>query len=321
MFPPITVPPPLQPIIQAWTVWFTTTFFTIPMATALAIWDLPSALYNLFFGERPKVILITGANSGIGEKLAEEYSKLPGVTLGLLARNKEHLNRVANNCRKRGANVDILVCDITDKEVLNETINDFYDRYPIDLLIANAAQAGVKYDGDEERWEDRGERYIDVNLIGTVNTVMAGFKRMREKKGGQIAITSSILGHYSAPQMIYYNATKYALVSFARDLRYLGAPHDIKVSVIAPGIIDTPMTSDPKQPLKFYSWIFASPRNLAIVTKLQLYANRFEITWPFVEMLPAFAAQSLPPRVTELVTHIIGRVNGFITGVGDEAFT
>lgn len=59
--PPVTVPPLLQPIVQAWTVWFTATFVSIPLATVLAIWDFPFVVYRFLFGEKPKVILITGA--------------------------------------------------------------------------------------------------------------------------------------------------------------------------------------------------------------------------------------------------------------------
>lgn len=57
------------------------------------------------------------------------------------------------------------------------------------LLICVTGQAGVKYDRDEEHWEDRWERFIDVNFKGSVNTVMAGFKRMKKRNKGQIAST------------------------------------------------------------------------------------------------------------------------------------
>lgn len=120
--------------------------------------------------------------------------------------------------------------------------------------------------------------------------------------------------------MIYYNATKQGLLSIARDLRYLGAPHNIKVSVITPGFIDTPMMIG--QPFNAaLSWLFASPRSLATITKWQLYANRFEITWPFLENLPVLSVQSLPPRVMEFVTNFAGCVGGFLTDTGNEDFS
>ncbi|CAG8515688.1 8517_t:CDS:2 [Acaulospora morrowiae] len=344
VLPPITVPTFLQPIIQAWIAWFITTFVSIPAATFFMIWDIPRSISGLLFRERPKVVLITGASSGIGEKFAEEYAKLPGVTLGLLARNEDRLEKVADSCRKRGAKVETMSCDISRVDALVDTIEDFCNRNPVDLLIANAAQTGVKYD-DIDTWEDMWERLFAVNINGTVATVMTVFKKMKENRNGQIASTyvplslgsteppsqytqihlkivvSSVVGHFSVPQMIYYNTTKSALLSFARDLRYLASRHNVKVSVIAPGLIDTPMSSDPNQPISMFRLIFSSPRNLAVIAKLQLYENWFEVTWPFLEMLPAYAAQTLPPRVLEAVTYLVGNFGELIWGTNGTAFT
>ncbi|CAG8553165.1 5357_t:CDS:2 [Acaulospora colombiana] len=320
VLPPITIPTFLQPIIQAWTVWFTTTFISIPAATFFMIWDIPKSVASLF-RERPKVVLITGASSGIGAKFAEEYAKLPGVTLGLLARSEERLGMVADSCRKKGATVETLACDITRTDILVDTIEEFCNRHSVDLLIANAAQAGLKYDSDTDRWEDMWERIFEVNLNGTIATVMTVFKNMKDNKKGQIAITSSIVGHFSVPQMIYYNTTKSALISFARDLRYLASCNNVKVSVISPGLIDTPMATDPGQPTSMFRFLSSSPRNLAVIAKLQLYENWFEITWPFLEVLPVYSAQTLPPRVLEAVTCVVGRFWGLVTGSNGDAIS
>ncbi|CAG8542819.1 5919_t:CDS:2 [Ambispora gerdemannii] len=307
---PLTVPTFLQPLIQAWSVWITTTFFSIPVAFVYIFWDFPSWLLNAVLPspEEPRVILITGASFGIGAELAKTYAR------------RERLEKVKDQCKANGANVEILECDISKIELLIQTLDDFDKRHPIDLVFANAGQAGVTID-EQKRWEDLWERVIEVNLTGTVATIMTVFKRMKRRRKGQIAITSSIVGYFSVPQMCYYNATKAALNSFGRDLRYLGQSYNIKVNVINPGFIASQMTLDQAQPLPFSSLLLASPMKLANIIKWQLHQNNNLISWPFFEFLPAFAANALPPRVLDTVSFVIGRIWGYVSQVGDRAFT
>src|SRR5947208_3009090 len=99
------------------------------------------------------------------------------------------------------------------------------------------------------------------------------------------------------PQMIFYNSTKASILSFARDLRYIASKHNIKINVITPGVIDTPMTGDPKQPFVNIPKIFkASPESLAKIVKRKLVEDQFEISWPFSENLTFYSVSVLPPR-------------------------
>ncbi|CAJ0837175.1 13172_t:CDS:2 [Entrophospora sp. SA101] len=315
MLPPVTVPTFLQPVIQSWVAWLSFTFIAIPVSTFFLIWDFPKSIWRLLFSDYPKVVLITGANSGIGAELALAYAR-PNTTIGLIA---HRLNNVATACKKKGATIRVMSCDITNLEDLNRNIDEFDEANPIELLIANAAQIGITTDQElSDQWEDLWHRYFEVNVVGTLATVMTTYKKMRDRGKGQIAITSSIGGHFSMPQMIFYNSTKAALISFARDLRYLAARSNIKINLITPGLIDT---SDPRQPVQLPRIFKSSPRSLAKIIQWQLLENRFEITWPFVEYLPAYATSILPPRVLELATYIFGVVTGFITGTGNVAWT
>ncbi|CAG8532083.1 7257_t:CDS:2 [Ambispora leptoticha] len=316
---PLTIPTFLQPLIQAWSVWIMTTFFSIPVAFFYMFWDFPSWLLHTVLPEKPKVILITGASSGIGAELAKTVM----LTLCLFVfYGLERLQKVEDRCKNNGANVEILECDIANTERLITILNDFDQRHPIDLIFANAAQAGATIDDEhKKRWEDSWKRVMAVNLIGTVTTIMTVFKRMKGRHRGQIAITSSIAGYFAAPQMCYYNATKSALNSFGRDLRYLGQSYNVKVNVINPGFITSQMTLDQAQPLALPAFLLANPMKLANVIKWQLDQNNDLITWPFWEFLPIFATNTLPPRVLDTVIFVIGRFWGYFTKVGDRAFT
>ncbi|CAH1770941.1 5795_t:CDS:2, partial [Entrophospora sp. SA101] len=145
-------------------------------------------------------------------------------TLGLLGRNEARLNQVAEHCKEKGANCVLLKVDISNIEELKKSLENFDDSHPIELLFSNAAQAGSTRDNiDTVPWEDGWQRLIDVNYTGNIATIMTVYKRMKGRRFGQIAVTSSIAGFFSIPGLCYYNATKSALISFARDLRYIAS--------------------------------------------------------------------------------------------------
>jgi short-subunit dehydrogenase len=318
VLPPITIPTFIQPIVESAVAWFTITFVAIPASTFFLFWDCPKSVWRFFFNDYPKVVLITGANSGIGAELALAYAR-KNTIIGLVARDKDRLNAVSKECHKQGATTRIIQCDITNKEELDKYIDSFDNENPIELLIANAAQSGATID---DKSEDSWERALEVNIAGTLATVTSVYKKMRARKKGQIAITASIAGHFSVPQMAFYNATKASLISFARDLRYLAAQHNVKVSVICPGFIDTRLTNEPGQPVASIPKFFkASPCSLAKIIQWQLLENHAEITWPFFEYLPTYATSILPPRLQEVATYAAGKFNGFVTGTGDIAWT
>src|SRR6185369_11236710 len=139
--------------------------------------------------------------------------------------------------------------------------------------------------------------------------------------GCLLLVTSSIAGWHSPPQMCYYNATKAALTSLGRDLRYIGRNHNIKVNVIAPGLISTRMTLDKQKPLPFSSWFAASPENLATIIRWNLFENNFVVTWPYHQFLAELAIASLPPRILDSVQRLIGGVWSVFSPAKDKPMT
>src|SRR5688500_17857026 len=98
-------------------------------------------------------------------------------------------------------------------------------------------------------WEDMYDMIYDVNLRGVMNTVMPMYKNMKTRGTGQIALLSSINAFFAPPEMAWYNSSKAALFSFARDFRTMARYDGIHVSCVCPGFVDTPLT----QPISAHS--------------------------------------------------------------------
>ncbi|CAJ0872868.1 18502_t:CDS:2 [Entrophospora sp. SA101] len=300
-----TIPPIFHPLIQTTVAILTYVLIILPLNIIVFILDVGKYLINLFEIPTPKVILITGASTGIGAAFAVEYAA-PGVTLGLLGRNEVRLNEVAEYCKEKGANCVLLKVDISNIEELKKSLENFDDSHPIELLFSNAAQFGTTRDNsDTVPWEDGWQRLIDVNYTGNIATIMTVYKRMKGRRFGQIAVTSSIAGFFSAPGLCHYNATKSALISFARDLRYIASFDNVKVSVIVPGLIETNMARSLKlPPSKYYGP--ADSNGLAKIVRNQLNSDTFCIGWPFHQYLINWLISSLPVRTNLTFSRIFG---------------
>ena len=188
-----------------------------------------------------RTVLITGASSGIGEALAIAYAGAD-TTLGLLGRNFERLEGVAAQCRTRGSNVQTATIDVRSRDELKAWIERFDRDHPVDLVFANAGvMAGTPPSGEIEL-PDAGAAVIETNVLGVLNTLQPLLKPMMTRGRGQIAILSSLAGFVPLPDAPSYCASKSAVMSYGLSLRSLLAPRGIRVSVICPGYIVTPMT-------------------------------------------------------------------------------
>lgn len=191
-------------------------------------------------------IFITGASSGIGQALAQAYSKQyasTGLTLGLVARRIGELNRLAS-ILKEGYNVDcaIYVLDVRDSVSVKAAADDFMLRFGTpDLVIANA---GVSRGTLTELTEDipAFQTVFDTNVMGMVHTFSPFIKSMQLAKRGQLVGVASVAGIRGLPGSAAYSASKSAAITYLESLRIEMRPYEISVTTIAPGYIRTPMT-------------------------------------------------------------------------------
>lgn len=195
-----------------------------------------------------KTILITGASSGIGAALAVGYAA-QGTTLLLLGRDVSRLEAVAEQCRARGANVQLGIIDVTDKEAMADFIARMDDATPIDLVIANAGISSGSFEGGETI--AMAEKVFAVNFGGVIHTIHPLIDRMKARGRGHIAIMSSLAGICALPSAPAYSASKAAVRVYGDALRGMLRPHNVHVSVICPGWIRTPLTDKNTFPMPF----------------------------------------------------------------------
>lgn len=194
-----------------------------------------------------KVVLITGASSGIGAALASELSRR-GATLGLVARRADALEKVVTMLPGRSA---WAVADVADRAAVTNAVGELRRQLgPIDLAIANA---GVSYPTRMAPINhEQIEEMFRVNLLGVVNTLHAVLPEMIERRQGHLAAVSSLAAYKGLPGAFAYCASKSAVNTYLEGLRLHLRRYGIAVTLFCPGFIETPMIRGQKwTPLKW----------------------------------------------------------------------
>ena len=181
---------------------------------------------------RDKVMVITGASSGIGRATARLFAA-EGAKLALVARSGDKLTTLA---KEIGGEPLIAPTDITrpgDVETTLRSIEQHFGR--IDILFANAGSyvAGEAAQGDPDEWD----RVIMLNVSAVFRCVRAVLPGMMARKSGDIVVTSSISGHQAIHWEPVYSATKHAVQSFVHGVRRQVAPHNVRIGSLAPGMV------------------------------------------------------------------------------------
>ncbi len=175
--------------------------------------------------------LITGASSGIGEATARVFSAA-GHPLLLMARRRERMEALklpATMCRE---------VDVTDRAAIARAVVEAEAQFgPVDCVINNAGVAHLAnvLEQDPQEWDDM----IAVNANGVMNVLHAVMKGMAERRSGTIINMSSIAGRKVYPDHTVYCGTKYFVHAVSESIRAQLAPHDVRVIVISPGIVET----------------------------------------------------------------------------------
>ena len=191
-----------------------------------------------------KVAIITGGAGGIGKALAEEMA-VRGCYLVLADINAELLDETATELRATGAQLDAKTVDVRDAVQVQALVEGaFQELGRIDYLFNNA---GVNLCAElRDTTLDDWNLLIDVNLRGVVHGVHAAYPIMREQGFGHIVNTSSAAGLIPAAAEGAYAATKHAVVGLSLSLRIEAEAFGVKVSVVCPGLVDTPLLDTTK---------------------------------------------------------------------------
>jgi short-subunit dehydrogenase len=242
--------------------------------------------------DTPAHILITGASSGIGEALAVAYAR-PGAHLSLGGRNQDRLAAVAAQVAARGAASTVAAIDVRDSAGVAAWIRAADERAPLDLVIANAGISGGTHGGPETPEQTRA--IFAVNLDGVLNVVLPTVPRMAARGRGQIAIISSLAGYRGMPGAPAYSGSKAAVRVWGEGLRGDLLPQGVKVNVVMPGFIKSPMTDANSFPMPF----LMSAEKAAGIIQRGLAADRARIAFPFPTAFVAWLMGALSPAIVD----------------------
>jgi NAD(P)-dependent dehydrogenase (short-subunit alcohol dehydrogenase family) len=185
------------------------------------------------------VAVVTGGASGIGRALCEALARR-GARVVVADRNAAGADEVARASAALGGQARGAAVDVTDADAVEHLIDETVrDDGRIDFLFNNAGIAvfGEELDVSLEDWRE----VINVNLWGVVHGIRAAYPRMVRQRSGHIVNTASMAGLSPACLELSYTASKYAVVGLSRGLRAEAAAYGVKVSVVCPGFIDTPI--------------------------------------------------------------------------------
>lgn len=188
-----------------------------------------------------KVVMITGASSGIGRALAKNLAAR-GAAVGLVARRADSLKELQTEIESSGGRALAVAGDVRDASSIKSASDQITATHgPIDILVANAG-IGTSTDGSEVSGEEVAN-VMGVNVVGAANSVSAVLPQMVERKKGQLVVISSLAGYRGLPKSAAYCASKAAVSAFFESLRLDLAPKGIDVTIIHPGFIKTPLTA------------------------------------------------------------------------------
>ena len=218
-----------------------------------------------------KVIWITGGSSGIGNALAYKFAN-EGWQVALSARREELLNEISRS----NNNIHSFPLDVLNVEKCKEVFNKIVSKFKnIDIAVFST---GIHDPNSERKLNLESIRKImETNFFGTINSVNSVYNYFKDKKSGHISIVSSVAGYRGLPMAGAYCASKSALISYAESLYFEMKRFNVRVSVVNPGFIKTPMTDQNPFPMPMIvSAEFAAEEMFKGLTK----SNSFEIHFP-----------------------------------------
>jgi short-subunit dehydrogenase len=224
-----------------------------------------------------KVVMITGASSGIGRGIALELAA-KGAKVGLVARRAEALRDVAQEIQDKGGEPLSLPSDVEDADSIRSAAEKLSSGFgPIDVLIANA---GIGPTRDPAKFDSKEvAEVMSINVVGASNSVAAVLPEMVARGKGHLVVMSSLAAYRGLPKSAAYCASKAAVSVFFESLRLDLGPRGIDVTIIHPGFIRTPLTSGRHAELPFLQELDGAVKKIvrAIERRRKTYAFPWQL--------------------------------------------
>lgn len=219
-------------------------------------------------------VWITGGSQGLGRALALRLAD-EGARVVVSARGEEDLNAVVRDAGSRPGKIDALPLDVTEPEAVAEAVARIESTHgPLSLAVLNAGTH--KPDSAVGFAADGLAKLMNVNVMGVAHGLDAVLPRFLDRGRGHIAIVGSVAGYGGLPYASAYGASKAALINMAESLQPQLAARGIKLQIVNPGFVRTPLTdkNDFKMPF------LMEPDAAAEAFVAGLRSDRFEIVFP-----------------------------------------
>ena len=193
-----------------------------------------------------KVVVITGASSGLGEATARHLSS-QGATVVLGARRADRIQALSAELTSSGAKSLALITDVTHADQVHRLVDAAVETFGrIDVMLNNA---GLMPHSPLERLKiEDWDQMIDVNIKGVLYGIAAALPYMKDQKSGHFINVSSVAGHKIRAGGVVYAATKHAVRVISEGLRMEVKPYNIRTTVISPGALDTELVDRITEP-------------------------------------------------------------------------
>jgi len=186
-----------------------------------------------------KVVLVTGAGSGLGKAIAELLAHR-GAVVAIVDVVESAAKSAAEEVTRQGGKAAPFICDVANTQQVNQAVEQVIAVFGgIDLLVNNAGIGDNSTPVDEMN-DDQWERMINVHLSGTFRMTRAAVPSMKKRGGGRIVNISSQSGMVGEPDYCHYCAAKAGILGLTKALAKELAPFKIAVNAVAPGVIETP---------------------------------------------------------------------------------
>ncbi len=239
---------------------------------------------------KDKIVLLTGASSGIGSEMSLQLSR-KGAILGLLARRQEELEKVQSDIENKGGKARIFAVDVTDKDGVYAAANSLSGEFgKIDVMIANAGIGGGAVHAKDIEPENFA-KVVNINLLGAVSALTAVLPDMMAKNSGHLVAISSLAGFRGLPKSASYCASKSAMNALFESVRLDLLNTNIDVTIIQPGFIKTPLTSGREAQMPYLMELDVATNKIirAIEKRRKFYAFPWQLA-SFVRLGNVFPA-------------------------------
>ena len=247
-----------------------------------------------------KVVVITGASSGIGEQSAEEFAKLFAKVI-LVSRNEEQLQKVATKLAKYQTEIFVYACDVSKKDQVDKMGQAIIGKFgQIDVLVNNAGFA--IYNTVEKTKIEEMESQISTNFLGMMYCIKTFLPKMLEQRTGHIVNVASVAGSIGIPKMATYCASKFAMLGFSESLFHELKGTGVGITVVSPIMVRTNFfnhKSFVKMPR--YSTFSLSQKTVANSVVRAASSPRLEIVVPQFVRFAIWIKQTLPYMINPIV--------------------